>query len=52
MTDYLLIGSGFFLIGTFAGFLLSAMLTIGKFNDLENEIIALENEIDSFRGVL
>lgn len=37
-------------LGLIAGFLLCAMLTVGKFNDLENEIIALENENDALRG--
>lgn len=39
-------------IGVCVGFLLCAVLTTGKFNDLENEIIALENENDALRGVL
>lgn len=38
-------------IGAMGGFLLCAVLTTGKFNDLENEIIALENENDALRGL-
>lgn len=42
-----LIGFMLVSIGVGVGFLLCAVLTVGKFNDLENEIADLELEIDN-----